>query len=96
MQINVTGSRVLISKLNEDGVSKGGIILTQPQEKKITEAVVYAVGPGYRLPSGELVKLDVEPGDLVLISNSVQATKYEHEGETYFFVNESDILGIVE
>lgn len=54
-----------------------------------------AVGPGARNEQGQLVPLDVEPGDRVLFGKW-SGTEVKIEGQDLLIMKESDLLGVVE
>lgn len=54
-----------------------------------------ATGPGARNEQGQLVQLDVKPGDLVLFGKW-SGTEVKIEGEEFLIMNESDLLGVVD
>ena len=94
--IQPLGDRVVVKPSEKEGEKKlaSGIIIpaTADKEKPMTGTVV-AVGRG-KFEDGTLVPLQVKTGDTVLFG------KYSHEevkldGETYYILSESSILGIV-
>lgn len=54
-----------------------------------------ATGPGARNEQGQLVQLDVKPGDLVLFGKW-SGTEVKIEGEEFLIMKESDLLGVVD
>jgi chaperonin GroES len=86
------GDKVLL-KLEDtsDKKSSGGIILNNSTQA-VTEAVVIAVSDGFSSQTGEWIKLSVQVGDKVLISNGTTGDKIKRDGVTYNLVRESDLL----
>ena len=86
------GDRVLV-KLEDTSEKKstGGIILNQSTQT-VVEAVVIAVSDGYPTQSGEWIKLSVNEGDKVLLSNGATGEKIKLGGVTYNLVRESELL----
>jgi co-chaperonin GroES (HSP10) len=86
------GDRVLL-KLEDtsDKKSSGGIILNQSTQT-VVEAVVIAVSDGYPSQGGEWIKLSVNEGDKVLLSNASTGEKIKLGGVTYNLVRDSDLL----
>jgi|LakMenE01Jun11ns_1017448.scaffolds.fasta_scaffold9938631_2 chaperonin GroES len=86
------GDRVLL-KLEDtsDKKSSGGIILNQSTQT-VVEAVVIAVSDGYPSQGGEWIKLSVNEGDKVLISNGTPGEKIKLGGVSYNLVRDSDLL----
>jgi co-chaperonin GroES (HSP10) len=56
------------------------------------EAVVIAVSDGYPSQGGEWIKLSVNEGDKVLISNGTPGEKIKLGGVSYNLVRDSDLL----
>ena len=56
---------------------------------------VLAVGPGARDERGELVPLDVRPGDRILFGKW-SGTEVKMDGEELLIMKESDVMGVVE
>ena len=54
-----------------------------------------AAGPGARHEQGQLVPLDVKPGDRVLFGKW-SGTEVNIEGQDLLIMKESDLLGVVE
>jgi len=57
--------RVIVKRIEEKESVKGGIIIPDSAKEKPMEGEVIAVGAGKR-EKGELIPLDVKPGDRVL------------------------------
>lgn len=57
--------KIIVRRLSEEQVSKGGIIVVEPGQKP-TRGVVLAVGPGKVTDRGERIPMEVEKGDIVL------------------------------
>jgi chaperonin GroES len=87
--------RVLVRRLEEKEVTKGGIIIPDTAKEKPMEAEVIAVGAGLRDESGKRIALDVKAGDIVLFSKW-SGTEVTIDGEELLVMKESDIMGIIE
>jgi chaperonin GroES len=96
-KINVKplGDRLLVRRPEEDEVIRGGIIIPDTAKEMPQEAEVIAVGPGRRDDNGELVPLDVKPGQRILLGK-YSGTEVEIDDVEYLIVREDDVLGIVE
>jgi chaperonin GroES len=87
--------RVLVRRIEADEKTAGGIIIPDTAKEKPQEGEVVAVGPGARSEKGELVALDVRPGDRILFGKW-SGTEVRIGGDDLLIMKESDILGIVE
>lgn len=87
--------RLLVKRLEEDNVKKGGIIIPDTAKEKPLQAEVIAVGPGKRSGDGKLVVMDVLPGQRVLMGKYA-GNEIEFNGEEYLILKQDDVLGILE
>jgi chaperonin GroES len=87
--------RVVLRRLTAEEKTAGGIIIPGTAQEKPTEAEVVSVGPGARNEQGQIVALEVKPGDTVLFGKW-SGTDVKIDGEELLIVKESDILGIVD
>ena len=63
MKFRPLHDRVLVKRVEEENKTKGGIIIPDTAKEKPMQGEVLAVGPGTRDEDGNLVALDVKPGD---------------------------------
>src|SRR6476620_8963193 len=87
--------RVVVRRVNAEEKTAGGIIIPDTAKEKPQEGEVISVGPGGRNEKGELVALDVKPGDRILCGKW-SGTEVKLDGEELLIMKESDIMGIVE
>ena len=92
MAVNLTPlhDRVLVKRIEEKETVKGGIIIPDSAKEKPQEGEVIAVGAGKR-EKGELVPLDVKPGDRVLFGK-YSGTEIKVEDEELLILREEEIL----
>ena len=95
MKFRPLHDRVVIRRVEEEGKSKGGIIIPDTAKEKPMEGEIVAAGPGARNEAGALVALEVKAGDRVLFGKW-SGTEVKIDGEDLLIMKESDILGIVE
>ncbi len=95
MKIRPLQDRVIVKRLEEEGKTKGGIIIPDTAKEKPIEGNVVAVGKGKTAEDGKLIKLDVKAGDKILFSKYA-GTEVKIDGEEYLIMREDDILGIIE
>jgi chaperonin GroES len=87
--------RVLVRRVTAEEKTAGGIIIPDTAKEKPQEGEVIAVGPGVRNERGELVPLDVKPGDRILFGKW-SGTEVKLGGEELLIMKESDVMGILE
>jgi chaperonin GroES len=87
--------RVLVRRVTAEEKTAGGIIIPDTAKEKPQEGEVIAVGPGARNERGELVPLDVKPGDRILFGKW-SGTEVKIGGEELLIMKESDVMGILE
>ena len=92
MAVNLTPlhDRVIVKRIEEIETVKGGIIIPDSAKEKPQEGEVIAVGAGKR-EKGELVPLDVKPGDRVLFGK-YSGTEIKIEGDELLILREEEIL----
>jgi len=86
--------RILIRRIEEQEVKKGGIIIPDTAKEKPQEGEVVAVGEGRRLESGERQPMDVKVGDLVLFGK-YSGTDVMIDDEEYLILREEDVFAII-
>ena len=87
--------RVLVRRLDAEEKTAGGIIIPDTAKEKPQQGEIVATGPGARNEQGQLVQLDVKPGDLVLFGKW-SGTEVKIDGEEFLIMKESDLLGVVD
>jgi chaperonin GroES len=95
MKIRPLHDRILVKRIEEEEVRRGGIIIPDTAKEKPQEAKVIAVGSGKLLENGQRVALDVKAGDRVLFGK-YSGSEVKIEEEEYLILREEDILGILE
>jgi chaperonin GroES len=85
--------RVLVTRINPEEKTKGGIIIPDTAKEKPMEGKVVAVGKGKRNEDGALLPLDVQVGDRVLFAK-YSGTDIKIDGEDHLILRESDILAV--
>ena len=92
MAVNITPlhDRVLVRRLEEKETVKGGIIIPDSAKEKPQEGEVIAVGSGRR-EKGELIPLDVKPGDRILFGK-YSGNDIKIDDEEYMILKEDEIL----
>ena len=85
------GDRVLIRPIEQDEVSKGGIILPDTAKEKPQDGEVIAVGPGKIQDDGTRLAMDVEVGDRVIYAK-YGGTEIKLGDEKILIMQQSDIM----
>jgi chaperonin GroES len=95
MKVKPLNDRVLVKRLEEMQMTKGGIYIPDTAKEKPVEGRVMAVGPGKLNDQGTRMPLSVKEGDRVLFGRYA-GSEIKIEGEEYLMMREEDILAIVE
>ena len=95
MKFRPLHDRVVVKRVEEDTMTKGGIIIPDTAQEKPMQGKIIAVGPGGRDESGKLVPLDVKKGDTVLFGKW-SGTEVKIDGDELLIMKESDIMGVLE
>jgi chaperonin GroES len=95
MKVKPLNDRVLVKRLEEMQVTKGGIFIPDTAKEKPVEGKVIAAGPGKVNDQGNRLPLNVKAGDRILFGRYA-GSEIKIEGEEYLMMREDDILGIIE
>ncbi len=95
MNLKPLSNHLFLEPLEEEKVTKSGIVLPETAEKeKPTRGKVLAVGPG-KMEKGERVPMSVKVGDVVLFKK-YGPDEVEIEGKKYLVGDEDDVLAVIE
>ena len=95
MKVRPLNDRILVKRLEEDEMTKGGIIIPDSAKEKPAEGEIIAVGKGKINDKGDRIEMDVKVGDRVLFSK-YGGTDVKLDGVDHLIMREDDILAIVE
>jgi chaperonin GroES len=95
MKFRPLHDRIVVTRIDAEGKTAGGIIIPDTAKEKPTEGKVIAVGPGGRDESGKLIPIDLKEGDRVLFGKW-SGTEVKIDGVEYLIMKESDIMGVIE
>jgi chaperonin GroES len=95
MKIRPLHDRILVKRMEEQEVKKGGIIIPDTAKEKPQEGKVIAVGTGKVGEDGKKIPLDVKAGDKILFGK-YSGSEVKVEDEEYLILREEDVLGIIE
>ena len=95
MNIQPLHDRVIVKRVEEEGKTKGGIIIPDTAKEKPQEGLVIAVGSGRIEEEGKKkVPLEVKKGDRVLFSKYA-GTEINIDGEEHLIMKEEDIIALI-
>ena len=94
MNVKPLADRILVRRLEEQEMKRGGIIIPDTAKEKPQQAEVIAVGPGKITDDGKRVALDVKKGDKILLSK-YSGTEVRIGENEYLIVREEEVLAIV-
>ena len=95
MKIRPLHDRVVIKRLKEEEKTKGGLFIPDTAKEKPVEAKIIAVGNGKILEDGTVRRLDVKPGDTVLLAK-YSGSEIKIDGEEYVVLREEEILAVID
>ncbi|OGD25137.1 MAG: co-chaperone GroES [Candidatus Aminicenantes bacterium RBG_13_63_10] len=91
MKVMPLYDRVLLKRVEEKEVKKGGIIIPDTAKEKPQEALVVEAGKGRVSDEGKVIPLEVKKGDRVLIGK-YSGTEVTVDDEEHVIVREEEIL----
>ena len=94
MKVRPLHDRIMVVRLEEQEVRRGGIIIPDTAKEKPQEGKVIAVGTGKVGDDGKKIPLDVKAGDRVLFGK-YSGNEVTLDGEEYLIMKEDDVLGIL-
>ena len=86
--------RILVKRLEEKEVKKGGIIIPDTAKEKPQEGEVVAVGPGKVTEDGKRQPMEVKVGDKILFGK-YSGSEVKVDDKEYLIMREEDILAIL-
>jgi len=95
VKIRPLQDRVIVKRIEEEGKSKGGIIIPDSAKEKPQEGKVIAVGKGKVNDEGKLIPLDVKVNDRILFGK-YSGSEINIDGDEHLIMREEDILGVIE
>ena len=95
MKVRPLHDRVIVKRVDEEEITKGGIIIPDTAKAKPVEGEIVAVGDGKVADDGKKIPLEVKAGDKVLFGKYA-GTEIQIEGEETLIMREDDIIAIVE
>jgi chaperonin GroES len=87
--------RVIVKRLPEEEVTKGGIIIPDSAKEKPIQGEIVAVGTGKLLEGGAVRALDVKVGDRVMFGK-YSGSEIKVDGVETLILREDEILAVIE
>jgi chaperonin GroES len=94
MKFRPLHDRVVVTRIDAEEKTTGGIIIPDTAKEKPQEGRVVAIGPGGRDENGKLISIDVKVGDRILFGKW-SGTEVKIDGVEYLIMKESDIMGVL-
>jgi chaperonin GroES len=94
MHVRPLHDRVLLKRLEEKEVVKGGIIIPDTAKEKPMEGEVISVGPGKLMDDGKRSPMDVKAGDRVLFGKYA-GTEIKVDDQEFVIMREEEILAVL-
>ena len=94
MKIRPLHDRILVTRIEEQEVGRGGLIIPDTAKEKPQEGTVVAVGNGKLTDEGKRVALDVVAGDRILFGK-YSGSEVKIEDNEYVIMKEEDVLAIL-
>jgi chaperonin GroES len=95
MKFRPLHDRVVVTRIDAEDKTSGGIIIPDTAKEKPSEGEIIAIGPGGRDENGKLVPIDLKTGDRVLFGKW-SGTEVKIDGVDYLIMKESDIMGVLD
>jgi len=95
MKLKPLNDRVVVTRVEEEEKTSGGIIIPDTAKEKPQQGKVIAVGPGKIDENGKRVPMELKKNDRVLFGKYA-GTEIKIDGVEHLIMREDDILGIVE
>ncbi len=95
MKIRPLHDRIIVKRKNVESKSSGGIVLTGSAAGKSTRGKVIAVGKGRILDNGNVKKLDVKVGDIVIFNDGYGIKSEKIDDQEVLIMSENDVLAII-
>lgn len=91
LKINPLDDRIVVTPLEAEERTAGGVILPDTAKEKPQQGKVVAVGPGKLLKNGQRAEPSVKKGDTV-VYGKYSGTDVKVEGTEYKILRETEIL----
>jgi len=93
--MKMLGDQVLVRRLPEETMTKGGIIIPEAYTEKPMSGEVVSVGPGRANKWGVRIPIDLTEGDTVLF-RKYAGIDIKIKEEDFLILTSNDVLGVIE
>lgn len=95
MKVRPLADRILVKRVEEEEVVRGGIIIPDTAKEKPQEGKVVAVGPGRLGEDGKRMPMELKKGNRILMGKYA-GTEVKIDGEEHIIMREDDVLAVIE
>ena len=95
MNVKPLADRILVRRIEEQEMKRGGILIPDTAKEKPQEGEVVAVGPGRMTEDGKRIAMEVKKGDRILIGKYA-GTEIKIHDEEHLILKEEEVLAVVE
>ena len=95
MKFRPLHDRIVVTRVDRDTKTTGGIIIPDTAAEKPQEGEVVAVGPGARDETGKVIPIELKKGDKILFGKW-SGTEVKIDGQELLIMKESDVMGVLE
>jgi len=94
MKVRPLYDRLLVKRVEEESVTKGGILIPDTAKEKPQQGEVIAAGVGKVMEDGNVRAMLVAKGDRVLFTKYA-GSEFQFDGEQHLIIREDDVLAIL-
>jgi chaperonin GroES len=95
MKLKPLNDRVIVTRVEKEQKTAGGIIIPDTAKEKPQEGKIVAAGPGKLDDKGNRIPMEVKEGDRILFSKYA-GTEIKINGVEHIFMKEDDILAVID
>jgi chaperonin GroES len=95
MKFRPLHDRVVVTRIDAEAKTAGGIIIPDTAQEKPQQGKVIAAGNGKSKDDGKRVPLDVKAGDLILFGK-YSGQEIKLDGEEFLIMREDEVLAVIE
>ncbi|MDH3344841.1 MAG: co-chaperone GroES [Desulfobacteraceae bacterium] len=95
MKLKPLNDRVIVTRVDKEQKTAGGIIIPDTAKEKPQEGKIVAAGPGKLDDKGNRIPMEVKEGDRILFSKYA-GTEIKIDGVEHIFMKEDDILAVID